>query len=586
MSYSDYWRVNKSYIGHEELANSLRALRKVVGYLGIGIDTLWTGLPALPEEEMITLPLHLAQGSYPIPSEKMDVLVGLAVHEALHLREDRQHAWGYLAQMFPRMNDKRDLQKLADAGEDIHVEGVALKMGLLGKYVQKSRAWHREESKNDLTLGLPNEDGLLGIWMDIVLDGVFPFLPHERIHDVRESIANIARACGDSLEDISLLVETLCDRNPAAMHHAHSILLGMPRDYSEPLHMLLLKTLEIVEGGPEDRALLYYEIWHKLEATFAHWNMAIQLEQVFEDPGGNGSGADKRSQVEHTLTSQMSQAILTGLADEPKDVSKSITSHIKHILMRMGGASDRNLLFETTLHDATEPCKTAPHRKLVQRLKEVFQLERKRSTRTVRGLPSGKLDSKRLYRAYTTGMAFKQKEVCREDTEWNIMLLLDASGSVGWCWEFLESVYAALVEALVEGDANLDVYAYREKEMVCELTRLLRDHSLYTMFPSGATPTGEAVIAAGLMMPQSGRRLMIHVTDGLWNTGIDTWYALEFCRKQNIELVTLGCGSAEEALELQYGKDFELLGSVEALPGSLEALLRRKLLGGYWACSR
>ena len=45
-------------------------------------------------------------------------------------------------------------------------------------------------------------------------------------------------------------------------------------------------------------------------------------------------------------------------------------------------------------------------------------------------------------------------------------------------------------------------------------------------------------------------------------------------------------GSAEEALELQYGKDFELLGAVEALPGALEALLRRKLLGGDWVCSR
>ena len=159
------------------------------------------------------------------------------------------------------------------------------------------------------------------------------------------------------------------------------------------------------------------------------------------------------------------------------------------------------------------------------------------------------------------------------------MLLLDASGSVAWCWEFLEGIYSAIVEVLTQSNATVEVIAYREKDMICELTCVFRNNSLYTLFPSGATPTGEAVIAAGMMMPQKGRRLMIHLTDGLWNTGVDTWYGLEFCRRQNIDVVTLGFGSAEEALQIQYGKEFELVRSIDDLPKALETLLRHKLLG-------
>ena len=577
MSYSDYWRVNKSYIGHEELTNSLRALRKVVGYLGIDRRTIWTGIPLAAGTERIELPLHLAQGTYPIPSEKMDVLVGLAAHEALHIRDDRQHAWGYLSQMFPRMEDQTPLRGLADAGEDIHVDGAALRMGLIGKYIQKSRQWWRSNTRKDFTLGFPKEEGLLGIWMDIVLDGVFPVLPPERMDSVRETLAKMSPVNNASLGDMQPLLETMCDHNKLGMSFIYRILVSMPGDYMDPLHMLLLKTPEIIYGDPEERALCYREFWVNLESTFSEWNAAIGLGELAEDRGGFQAPASQfGEEVEYALPAEISNAIMAGLSDEAKDV----TAKIENILRMLGGDADRHLLFNTVYRDGVELCKTAPHRKLVTRLKDIFRLQREEAARTHHGLPSGKLDTRRLYRACTTGMVFKQKEYFPENTQWNIMLLLDASGSVLWHWELLESVYAALVEALVEGNAQLEVYAYKETEMICEITRLYYDHSLYTILPSGTTPTGEAIIAAGLLMPPSGKRLMIHVTDGLWNTGVDTWYALEFCKRHKIDLVNLGCGGAQRAFELQYGKNFEIMESIEELPRALELLLRRKLLRG------
>jgi len=35
MSYSEYWRVNKSVIDYIELANALRALRKIVAVMDV-----------------------------------------------------------------------------------------------------------------------------------------------------------------------------------------------------------------------------------------------------------------------------------------------------------------------------------------------------------------------------------------------------------------------------------------------------------------------------------------------------------------------------------------------------------------------
>jgi hypothetical protein len=388
---------------------------------------------------------------------------------------------------------------------------------------------------------------------------------------------------GDGLsEDIGPLIETLCHGDRTGMSLVYNNVLRMPRDYLEPLQMLLLRTPAIVEGSPEERALIYRDLWVSLEPTFLEWKMAIGLGELSEDRGEFEAAADQvaDTEIEYSLPSDMSEAVMANLTDEARDVTRDVTSRIEGVLLNLGGASDRNLLFDVVVQDGSEPCTTAAHGKLVTRLKEVFVLQKKGAVRMCRGLKTGKLDSRRLYRAHTTGTVFKQKEFFPESTEWNILLLLDASGSVRWCWSFIEGLYAALVEALAEGTPHLQVYAYKESEMVCELTKIYKDHCLYTLLPSGATPTGEAVIAAALMMPETGQRLIINVTDGLWNTGVDTWYALEYCRRQQIDLVTLGFGSGEDALELQYGKDFELVRAVEDLPRALEALLRRKLLGG------
>ena len=67
INYSEYWRVNKSYIEHIEMANALKALRKVVGQLGVDAEVLWAGM-APSHGDKIELSAPLVLGEYPIPA--------------------------------------------------------------------------------------------------------------------------------------------------------------------------------------------------------------------------------------------------------------------------------------------------------------------------------------------------------------------------------------------------------------------------------------------------------------------------------------------------------------------------------------
>lgn len=582
MNYSDYWRVNKSYIDHKELTNALRGLRKVVGQIGVDVETVWSGVPTRFEDK-IELPYQIARGEYPIPPDRMDFLVGLAIHEAMHIKDDTRHALGYLYQMFPKadMQENAHLKRLAECGEDIHVDGAAICKGIAGRYVQITRDWWRRSFVKDYTVGFPNADGLIGIWTDIVLDRIFPVLEPERLETLAEDVSKIQLADSVSIASIGPLVDLFCGNNKQASFSIYSLLVAMPGAYLEPLQQLLLKTPQIISSSSEGRALCYWELWRSLEKVFEEWDAHIELADMSDEKHGfTASETAFASEDQMPLPESIAAAIEAQLAAESAD----ITDRIAAALRDAGGSHQQHLLFKTVVSDANDPCRTTPHKWLVRKLSETFRLLQERSARVNHGLPCGKVDSRRLYRVHTTGYVFKEKEYIRDIEPWGITLLLDASGSVRWHWHLIESIYAALVESLKVGEHKLEVLGYNEiidpeLAQTCLIRRLFHGDSLFTIEPSGGTPSGEAMITSALMMPPGNRWVMIHVTDGLWNEGIDVKHSLEFCKKKRIDVVTLGLGSATKALELQYGKNYELVESIEQLPRAVEAALRKKLLG-------
>jgi hypothetical protein len=122
------------------------------------------------------------------------------------------------------------------------------------------------------------------------------------------------------------------------------------------------------------------------------------------------------------------------------------------------------------------------------------------------------------------------------------------------------------------------------------ISRLLKNDLLLSVPPSGQTASGQAIIAAAMMMPKNPkRRILIHITDGQSNFGCDVSCGIELCREENIHLATLGCGYKDrKAMEAQYGRMIQFIDHFDQLPRAVENLVRSFFLkktraGKSWA---
>ncbi len=150
------------------------------------------------------------------------------------------------------------------------------------------------------------------------------------------------------------------------------------------------------------------------------------------------------------------------------------------------------------------------------------------------------------------------------DLSWDITLLIDASASMrGMKWRIVEGTVASLHRALSGSRGRFQVYAYFETDGICMISSLVKDGRFHSAVPAGRTASGQAIIAAGLLMPDTRRRkLLVHITDGESNLGCPVGYGIGFCRSRGIPLVTLGCGYRDrEAMQAQYGGAIDFLDS-------------------------
>ncbi|HPC48118.1 MAG TPA: hypothetical protein PLW83_08720, partial [Deltaproteobacteria bacterium] len=129
---------------------------------------------------------------------------------------------------------------------------------------------------------------------------------------------------------------------------------------------------------------------------------------------------------------------------------------------------------------------------------------------------------------------------------------------------------------------SLAAYAYFEIDGVCMISSLLENGRVLAVPPCGRTASGQAIIAAALFMRKTAqRRLIVHVTDGESNYGCPVSWGIDFCRREGIHLVTIGCGCRDrEAMAEHYGSTIEFLDSFRQLPLAVERLLRRAFVYG------
>ncbi|MBL0715571.1 MAG: VWA domain-containing protein [Desulfosarcina sp.] len=544
--YSEYWRKNKSPIESRELGRVLLALRKLASYIGRNVgEIVWSGMEF--KEEAIVLDPRPYMGKYPVSAAKIDLAAGLTIQKAYkkfewseRIKPDLQKQLAVTAQY------GRKFDLFFDTAENIYVDLISNK-SVLGLYTEQFRK-HKILTNHIEYLQYPTTKGLLYLWWRCAADRSGPRVSESEILESVEAISD------------STLLQTF---------------------YMKPLLLLCsivpeianrcLPLAGIVERG-NCRASLYAKIWPELLSCVEHWRYdaaSLSFNVLFNDDGGSYPAKDPDDSIEESRIIYLADKVQGFIEKSPTDLTDEIKDNV----------INREKVIATLRSDIVFPKKINLDRALLARLQRTIASSSKRRTVTVnRGLTSGKIDRKKLYRSVIKGNAFLRKDK-RFELENDVILLVDASHSMAFKWDTVEMAVALLFEAITRGHNNIRGFAYSGKGSVCMLSEITsKGNKLFSVVPQGKTASGEAIIAVAMIVKKHALKkpLIIHITDGASNWGCGMQDASNYCSKKKIGLFGLAYGCVEEereTLKQEYGGSVKFIENNQQLPGMLKGAL-------------
>ncbi len=540
---SEFWRRNKSPVESRELANLLLAIRKIVRFIGPNVGSIiWSGMKSSNEASDINLNPSLVVGSYPVPGGKTDYAIGVVIKEAYKQIEWSERAINLVGRKLTKMSSDHTyrLKKFLEMAEQIYLDLVANR-SVLGLYAEKYRQVKFKEARKNFVQP-PTVDELLHIWWLMAADW--------NGCKYKEEFTN-------------------------AMYGFYGY--NLDNYYKEPLRLLNSIVGELMEECPkiqsivdrcEYRASLYLEIWDEFLKATKFWITDI----------GDSTYMPKALDVGDIIDGELGEALKPILAVIAKEIeallqqNRDLTEEVRLI------ANDDSELVPIEIGDIVLPLQEPMDRDLVQKLRLALQSHSKKRNIISRGMKSGKIDSRRLYRAPMTGEIFCYKK-SKYEMENDLILLVDASGSMGGPkWKTMQKIFSALFNVVRSFNKNARVFAYNESRSICYLTELTsKKEGIYTVLPQGKTASGEAIIATALMLKRRMRTpFIIHLTDGASNWGSQVKFATDFCKKKKINLMTLGFECEKDnkiALRKEYGEQVEFVDTLQELPRKLVKLL-------------
>ncbi len=559
VTYSRYWRRNVSQHPPTELGLSLRALRKVAAHLGKNVKPVfWKGMQAT-DTNSITLDPDVVDRAYPIPSKTFDILVGQVVHEGLSSLEWREWVVGKVQQGVSDLpeNFAPFLEAFVQAAEDIYIDELA-----------RPRVWSLYLSS---------------------------FWKNDRMKETRDP------TLPPSAESLALAWRTRETRGPLPepLHHYYNDPLDRLRECTRVIREVV--SLSSPAERREKRVDLYLKTWTSLQEILSQWEdfaSSPDAINMFDEAAPEGrlpepENTDEAERENEGDKREETQGLEPDLAEEVmKLVEDQETDLTRTILVAVEDPEAGSM--RTRVRQGTARMAMQPDPLLVRQLKRIFSeqeslVRRVRRRRVRRGLIEGNLDARRLHRVPIDGKVFKTREPPTSEHSWQICLVADGSASMAGKgarqkpWPVAEKAFASLAEASKGSRNRVDIYAYHEERNRCTLTQLYHGGDLYTVVPSGRTPSGQAIMAAAVTLRERRhRRLIIHITDGASNCGVRLSEAVEFCERNAIELFTIGCGCSQQTKDfLRECFAFDRLyfmKTIRTLPLVLERLLRQRIL--------
>ncbi len=523
-----------------ELAKLLVSLRKVVSHVGRNAGTVsWKNTA---ESEIILDPDPVI-GKYPVPASETDKLVGQAIHSAYKNIEMSDYALKLSkSQMNRSFRYMYKFELYFKTCESVYFDTLSNRT-VLGVYTEKSRKKKIQDTL-DVTSHPPSLAELFAIWW------------------------NLAAQKGEAK-----YLEEYTDTSSRRLMGQ----IDLEKYYKKPIWILnqmvpaLIKECPKISGISERcdfRANLYLTTWEKLFAYIKFW--PIDSSDKFLQA--------RKKEAQHLKGIKKSQALPDLVFSEKLGkVIKNDTSREKQPLKK---ATLEKTAVAVEINPIVLPTNDYVNKKLLQDLASVFKTVAVRESRYNRGLTSGNIDRRRLYRAHTSGTIFHIKK-----NEFNLLnditLIIDATGSMAATnkWENVQEIFQTLFLAIEKFNKNAKLFAYNEVRERCLLTELHKKGKFYTIQPHGKTASGEIIKA--LIRNVAGRNkkpIFIHITDGASNWGCPVQEAVNLCKENRVLLLTIGVNCSEEnqvLLKSEYGKLVQFTKTADQLPGLMRSLLNR-----------
>ncbi|MGW8323113.1 MAG: vWA domain-containing protein, partial [Thermodesulfobacteriota bacterium] len=386
---------------------------------------------------------------------------------------------------------------------------------------------------------------------------------------------------------------------PECLHHYYNDPLERLRKCTRGIREVV--SLSSPAARREKRVDLYLETWRSLQEILSAWEdfaSSPDAINLFDEAAQQGRLPDAEDTDEGERENEREeregvQGLEPDLAEEVMNlVEDQETDLTRTILVAVEDPEAGSM--RTRVRQGTARMAMQPDPLLVKQLKKIFNeqaslVRRARRRRVRRGLIEGNLDARRLHRVPIDGKVFKTREPPTSEHSWQICLVADGSASMAGKgarqkpWPVAERAFASLAEASKGSRNRVDIYAYHEERNRCTLTQLYHGGDLYTVVPSGRTPSGQAIMAAAVTLRERRQRsIIIHITDGASNCGVRLSDAVEFCERNAIELFTIGCGCSQQTKDfLRECFPFDRLyfmRTIRTLPLVLERLLRQRIL--------
>lgn len=536
---SAYWRRDMSPVEIVELAKLLRSIRKVVSYVGRNVGAVvWDGMAAADGD--ICLDPGVVSGCYPVPGSKVDIAVGIAIRNAYQAIEWSDHVkTSAMARSTLPPVYQYKFTLWVDMAERVYAD-LCANRSILGLYSEKAREWEIQRAREGL--GMP------------------PTFT-ELLHDWWETAAD---AGGSRKVD----------------YHARSVLgmqgsISLDKYYATPLAVLNDVTgpltqecwsLPSVAARAEYRRELYEATFAKLLDYVKFW--PGDRKDPFLLAGAQPEEICEEEELdEQALSMQEAEEIERRLAGQRADFTSQVRSLVGNLgeVARVEGS------------DLVLPGRDAVDHALAHRIRAALHSIAEQNVAFNRGLTSGNIDRKRLYRAPTTGQVFHLK-LRRFELHNDVALLVDCTGSMAepTRWTRVEVIYQTIFSQLVRFNPSARLFGYSERGNTCRLTELYRSGRFCSVQPHGKTASGEAIIATALTMRGRRRPLILHLTDGASNWGCGVPEALRACERKGVRVLTLGldCDPINvAALTEEYGDLIKFVDDVAKLPETLRSLL-------------